>query len=81
MPRQKKRKQLAPEDRFCYFCSHNVSDIDYKETNMIGKFVSNYKKILPRKRMGTCAKHQRQLSTAVKRARYMALLPYTPNQK
>lgn len=81
MPRPKKRKQLAPQDRYCYFCSHNISEIDYKDTNTIQKFVSNYKKILPRKRMGTCAKHQRQLSMAVKRARFMALLPYTNNQK
>ena len=44
---------------------------------MISKFTSNYAKILPAKRMGTCAKHQRKLATAVKRARYMGLLPYT----
>lgn len=73
----KKKPVRRQEDKFCYFCVNNIKEIDYKKTDMIGKFVSNYAKILPRHRMGTCSKHQRQLSNAVKRARYLALLPYT----
>ncbi|MFA6027373.1 MAG: 30S ribosomal protein S18 [Patescibacteria group bacterium] len=73
---KKKKPVRKAEDRFCYFCVNNFKEIDYKKTEAIGKFVSNYGKILPRERMGTCARHQRKLAQAVKRARYMALLPY-----
>lgn len=77
MPKKKHKKKVRkPEDRFCYFCVNNIQEIDYKKEVMISKFTSNYAKILPRQRMGTCAKHQRKLAQAVKRARYMALLPY-----
>lgn len=68
-------------ERFCYFCLNNIRDIDYKEADILQKFTSNYQRILPRRRMGSCARHQRQLTTAVKRARYMALIPYTNDQK
>lgn len=68
-------------ERFCYFCVNNIPEIDYKDINTLQKFTSNYQKILPRKRMGCCAKHQRQLQQAVKRARYMALIPYIAGQK
>lgn len=74
----KPKKQMK---RFCYFCLHNIGEIDYKDTDVLGKFTSNYQKILPRKRMGSCARHQRQLSIAVKRARMMALIPFTNDQK
>ncbi len=71
------RKQQRPErDKFCYFCVNNLRDIDYKNTQVLQKFTSNYAKILPSKRMGACADHQRKLAQAVKRARYMALIPY-----
>lgn len=74
----KKKKPIRKiEDRFCYFCVNNFKEIDYKKTETFAKFISNYGKILPRLRMGTCARHQRKLANAVKRARYMALLPYT----
>jgi small subunit ribosomal protein S18 len=72
-----KKKAIKKEDRFCYFCTNHIKDIDYKQTDLIRKFTSNYAKILPRERMGTCSKHQHKLSQAVKRARFMALLPYT----
>ncbi|MFH1425826.1 MAG: 30S ribosomal protein S18 [Candidatus Kerfeldbacteria bacterium] len=77
-PRKPQRKE---RDRFCYFCLNGIPEIDYKDVNTIQKFTSNYQKILPRKRMGCCARHQRQLGTAVKRARLMALIPYTTGQK
>lgn len=72
------RNRVIPEkkDKFCFFCVNGIEDIDYKNKNILQKFVSNYAKILPSRRMGACAKHQRHLAQAVKRARYMALLPY-----
>lgn len=80
MKNTKKKKQ--PERRkTCYFCSHNIIEIDYTDTETIQKFTSNYQKILPRSRMGSCKRHQNQLQSAVKRARFMALIPYLNNQR
>ena len=62
--------------RSCRFCSDKVEHIDYKEISRIARYVSDRGKIMPSRLTGTCAKHQRRLSMAVKRARYMALLPY-----
>lgn len=58
------------------FCAEKVNEIDYKDVARLRKFISESAKILPRRVSGTCAKHQRDLNTAIKRARYMALLPY-----
>lgn len=63
--------------KVCSFCVDKVTDIDYKEVSKIRKYVSERGKILPRRISGNCAKHQRQLTTAIKRARVVALLPYT----
>ncbi len=65
----------------CAFCSNPELRIDYKELNTIQKFVSPRGKILPRRTTGTCAKHQRKLTTAIKRARILALLPFTTDSK
>ena len=65
------------KEKACYFCVNNVNDIDYKDIQTLSKFINIYKKILPTKRTGTCSWHQRKLATAVKRARTMALLPFT----
>ncbi len=62
--------------KVCTFCSDKVEYIDYKDTPRLRKFISERAKILPRRISGTCAKHQRQLTTAIKRARHVALLPY-----
>ena len=62
--------------RVCAFCAENVNHIDYKDTARLRKFVSERGKILPRRITGNCAKHQRVLTVAVKRARHVALLPY-----
>ena len=64
------------KEKHCYFCVNNVNDIDYKDVETLQRFINTYKKILPRKRTGTCSTHQRKLALAVKRARVMALLPY-----
>jgi len=60
----------------CFFCSQNLKYIDYKETELLRRFISGQMKIIDPKHTGTCAKHQRRLAEAVKRARFMALLPY-----
>ncbi|MFA5107550.1 MAG: 30S ribosomal protein S18 [Patescibacteria group bacterium] len=65
------------KEKTCHFCAHGYSEIDYKDVQTLQRFISSYAKILPRKRTGTCAKHQRKLATAVKRARQVSLLPTT----
>ena len=63
----------------CVFCTENIPYIDYKDSNRLRKFISERGKILPRRISGTCAKHQRELTTAIKNARQVALLPYVEN--
>ena len=63
--------------KVCFFCVEKVDEIDYKDVTRLKRFVSERSKILPRRVTGTCAKHQRELTTAIKRARHLALLPYT----
>ena len=62
--------------KVCVFCADKVSFIDYKDSAKLRKFISERGKILPRRISGTCALHQRELNTAIKRARNMALLPF-----
>ncbi|MDP4092296.1 MAG: 30S ribosomal protein S18 [Bacillota bacterium] len=70
-------KMKRMKKKVCSFCVDKVTDIDYKEVAKLRKYVSERGKILPRRISGNCAKHQRQLTTAIKRARHIALLPYT----
>jgi len=63
--------------KFCRFTAEGVTEIDYKDLDMLKQYVSETGKIVPSRITGTKAKYQRQLATAVKRARYLALLPYT----
>jgi len=63
--------------RYCRFTAEKITDIDYKDLNLLKAYVSETGKIVPSRITGTKAKYQRQLSTAIKRARYIALLPYT----
>jgi len=67
---------VAKKPRQCYFCYNNLKHIDYKDTQMLRRFLSSFAKIVPRKRSGVCQAHQRELNTAIKRARIMALLPF-----
>jgi len=60
----------------CYFNQHNIKYVDYKDTDILKKFLNPHGRILNRKQTGISAKYQRQLGIAVKRARFMALLPY-----
>lgn len=62
--------------KICYFQKNKVKYIDYKDVELLRKFISQSGRISPRSLTGTCAKHQRELARAIKRARYMALLPY-----
>lgn len=66
-----------PKRKNCTFCSEKAEFIDYKDINRLRRFVTERGKILPRRISGNCARHQRVLSTAIKRARELALLPYT----
>jgi len=64
-------------NKVCYFCAQNVKEIDYKDAELLRNFISAQAKIMPRKRSYLCAKHQRHLAAAIKRARFLALLPFT----
>jgi small subunit ribosomal protein S18 len=67
---------IKKTDRQCMFCQANVKEINYKDTNTLKRYISSFGKIVPRKRSGVCAWHQRKLSNAIKRARFMGLLPF-----
>lgn len=74
---RKRRPQQVRTRRVCLFCADNAKAIDYKQTDMLKRFLTERGQIRPRRKTNLCTKHQRRLSTAVKRARFMALLPYT----
>jgi small subunit ribosomal protein S18 len=63
-------------EKNCYFCTNNIGVIDYKDTETLKKFLDPQAKILPRKKSNTCLKHQRKLSRAIKRGRFLGLLPF-----
>ena len=70
------RPVVRRRKKVCIFCADKVDFIDYKDSAKLRKFISERGKIRPRRISGTCAKHQRELNTAIKRARQAALLPY-----
>ena len=72
----KKRKPFHRR-KVCRFCAEHTQDIDYKDVRLLRNFVTERGKLIPRRISGNCARHQRRMATAVKRARYMALMPYT----
>ena len=75
--RVRRPRGRKPRRKVCQFCVEKVQHIDYKDVTRLRRFTSERGKILPRRMTGTCAKHQRQLTEAIKRARHVALLPYT----
>ncbi len=77
MERTDRPLHRKPRKKICHFCADRVEAIDYKDVARLLKYVSERAKILPRRTTGTCAKHQRELTTAIKRARQVALLPYS----
>ncbi|MDP2842606.1 30S ribosomal protein S18 [uncultured Acetobacterium sp.] len=72
-------KPFKKRRKVCEFCDRKVENVDYKDVITLKKFVSERGKILPRRATGTCAKHQRKVTEAIKRARNVALLPYSSN--
>ena len=75
--RENRRGGRKGRKKVCAFCVDKVDMIDYKDISRLRRFVSERAKILPRRVTGTCARHQRELTVAIKRARYLALMPYT----
>lgn len=69
-------KKVKAKRKVCYFTKNNVKYIDYKDVELLKKFIAPNGRIAPRRVTGTCAKYQRELAVAIKRARFMALLPY-----
>ncbi len=69
-------RRFRPRKKVCQFCKDKEKKIDYKDVELLKQFVSERGKILPRRVTGTCAKHQRDITTAIKRARHIALIPY-----
>jgi len=69
--------RYVPKRKFCFFCADKVEVIDYKDPSKLRRYILSEGKIAPRRRTGTCAKHQRAVAVAIKRARHLALLPYT----
>ena len=74
--RRQQQRYAVRRRRTCTFCEGKVSSIDYKQANVLRPFLTDRGKIRPRRQTGTCARHQRQLATAIKRARHLALLPF-----
>ena len=77
MEQRNDRQRRNRRKKVCNFCVDKVETIDYKDVAELRKYISDRGKILPRRMTGTCAFHQRELTTAIKRARHLALLPYT----
>ena len=75
--RVRRPRGRKPRRKVCQFCVEKTETIDYKDVAKLRRYTSERAKILPRRVTGTCAKHQRELTTAIKRARHLALMPYT----
>ncbi len=75
---RRERARYVPKRKFCSFCADKAEIIDYKDPLKLRPYISSRGKIEPRRKTGICAKHQRALAVAIKRARHLALLPYVP---
>ncbi|MBX5466000.1 MAG: 30S ribosomal protein S18 [Firmicutes bacterium] len=73
----RKERGRRPKKKVCQFCVDKVEWVDYKEAARLRRFITERGKILPRRISGNCAKHQRQMTVAIKRSRIMGLLPFT----
>jgi len=74
---KKKEANFMAKKRFCRFCADKVKDIDYKDTRRLEAFVTERGKIVSSRYSGNCAKHQRRIAEAIKKARFLSLIPYT----
>jgi small subunit ribosomal protein S18 len=72
------RRKPYARRKVCRFCADSQIKIDFKDVDLMGMYISERGKIVPRRITGTCARHQRELAAAIKRARYIALLPFGP---
>nr|WP_330385915.1 30S ribosomal protein S18 [[Clostridium] fimetarium] len=72
-----RRRPMRRRKKVCVFCADKNKEIDYKDVNMLKRYISERGKILPRRITGNCAKHQRALTVSIKRSRHIALMPYT----
>jgi small subunit ribosomal protein S18 len=71
------RKRRKRRPKVCHYCASKIERVDYKEAEKLRRYITERGKVIPKRVTGTCAKHQRQLTRAIKRARFLALLPYT----
>ncbi|MFH0819906.1 MAG: 30S ribosomal protein S18 [bacterium] len=71
-----KKNTIIRQRKNCYFCLNAEQRVDYKDAQILRRFLSSYAKIRPRRKSGLCAKHQRKMAEAIKRARIMALIPF-----
>jgi small subunit ribosomal protein S18 len=78
--RRSARPEYIPKQKACAFCADKVDDISYRDPALLRRYISDRCKIQPRRRSGNCAKHQRALAQAIKRARHIALLPHVQEQ-
>jgi len=76
--KERRKARYIPRKKVCSFCVNKVQAIDYKDVALLRRYISDRGRMEPRRKTGVCAKHQRALSAALKRARHIALLPYTP---
>jgi small subunit ribosomal protein S18 len=76
-PTQTGMRRYYTRPRVCQFCTDQTTVIDYKQVDLLRRFITEDGKIRPRRQTGTCARHQRALARAIKRARHLALLPFT----
>ena len=74
--RRRGRRRFSQRKKTCQFCSEQAKTIDYKDADMLRRYINERGKIRPRRQTGACAKHQRRLAVAIKRARHVALLPF-----
>jgi small subunit ribosomal protein S18 len=77
-PSRGTRPRYAPVRKVCAFCATKTNTVDYKDAAKLRNYISDRGRIASRRRTGTCAKHQRVLATAIKRARHLAMLPFAP---
>lgn len=76
MQNEMDKKRMPKKRKMCAFCLDHIVEVDYKQVEMLGRYINEYGRIKPRRQTGACAKHQRGLAIAVKRARHLALLPF-----
>jgi small subunit ribosomal protein S18 len=76
--RPRPRGRFVPRRKVCAFCVEHIEIIDYKDVGRLRRYISDRSKMEPKRKTGVCASHQRDLATAIKRARHLALLPFTP---